>query len=80
MEMSGSTRLEFLPTAYFTKTYGNNRADYSFIAGGVVPGIIIVKPDFPENKDDWPFLWERMNMSSILPPAISISSMVQTTC
>jgi endoglucanase len=57
MEMSGSTRLEFLPSAYFTKTYGNNRADYSFIAGGVVPGIIIVKPDFPENKDDWPFLW-----------------------
>jgi len=37
--------------------YGNNRADYSFIAGGVVPGIIILKPDFPENKEDWPFLW-----------------------
>jgi len=37
--------------------YGNNRADYSFIAGGIVPGIIILKPDFPENKEDWPFLW-----------------------
>jgi hypothetical protein len=37
--------------------YGNNRADYSFIAGGVVPGVVIVKPDFPENKDDWPFIW-----------------------
>ncbi len=37
--------------------YGSNRADFSFIAGGVVPGIVIVKPDFPENKDDWPFLW-----------------------
>jgi hypothetical protein len=37
--------------------YGNNRADYSFIPGGVVPGIVIVQPDFPENKDDWPFLW-----------------------
>ena len=37
--------------------YGNNRADYSFIAGGVVPGLVIVKPDFPENKEDWPFLW-----------------------
>ncbi len=37
--------------------YGNNRADYSFIAGGVVPGVIILKPDFPENKEDWPFLW-----------------------
>ena len=38
-------------------TYGNNRADFSFIAGGVVPGILIIKPDFPENKEDWPFFW-----------------------
>jgi endoglucanase len=38
-------------------TYGNNRADFYFIAGGVVPGILILKPDFPENKEDWPFLW-----------------------
>lgn len=37
--------------------YGMNRADYSFIAGGVVPGVVIVKPDLPENKEDWPFLW-----------------------
>ncbi|WP_142322637.1 hypothetical protein, partial [Priestia megaterium] len=37
--------------------YGNNRADFSFIAGGVVPGMLIVKPDFPENKEDWPFFW-----------------------
>ncbi len=37
--------------------YGNNRADYSFIAGGIVPGVLIIKPDFPENKEDWPFLW-----------------------
>ncbi|MDP4149451.1 MAG: glycoside hydrolase family 9 protein [Bacteroidota bacterium] len=38
-------------------TYGNNRADFRFIAGGVVPGILILKPDFPENKEDWPFFW-----------------------
>jgi endoglucanase len=37
--------------------YGNNRADFSFIAGGVVPGVLILKPDFPENKEDWPFMW-----------------------
>lgn len=37
--------------------YGMNRADYAYIAGGVVPGILILKPDFPENKEDWPFLW-----------------------
>ncbi len=39
------------------RTYGSNRADFSFIAGGVVPGVLILKPDFPENKEDWPFLW-----------------------
>ena len=37
--------------------YGNNRADFSFIAGGIVPGVLILKPAFPENKEDWPFLW-----------------------
>ncbi len=37
--------------------YGNNRADYSFIPGGLVPGVLIVRPDFPELKEDWPFLW-----------------------
>jgi len=37
--------------------YGNNRADFSFIAGGVVPGALIIKPDFPENSETWPFFW-----------------------
>ena len=37
--------------------YGNNRADFSFIAGGVVPGILVIKPDFPENHEDWPYFW-----------------------
>jgi hypothetical protein len=40
-----------------TVAYGMNRADFSFIAGGIVPGVLILKPDFPENKEDWPFLW-----------------------
>jgi len=22
-----------------------------------VPGVIIIKPDYPEAKADWPFLW-----------------------
>jgi endoglucanase len=38
-------------------TYGNNRADFRFIAGGIVPGVLLLKPDFLENKEDWPFLW-----------------------
>jgi hypothetical protein len=37
--------------------YGMNRADFSFIAGGIVPGVLVLKPDYPENKEDWPFLW-----------------------
>jgi len=37
--------------------YGNNRADFSFIAGGVVPGLLMFQPDFLENKEDWPFFW-----------------------
>ena len=37
--------------------YGNNRADYTFIPGGVIPGVTILQPDFPELKSDWPFLW-----------------------
>lgn len=37
--------------------YGMNRADFSFIAGGVVPGVLMIEPDLPENREDWPFFW-----------------------
>jgi endoglucanase len=37
--------------------YGNNRADFAFVPGVVVPGVLILKPDYPEHMDDWPFLW-----------------------
>ncbi len=37
--------------------YGSNRADYTFIPGGMVPGFLVVDPDFPEFREDWPFLW-----------------------
>lgn len=37
--------------------YGSNRADFSYIAGGVVPGVLILPPDYPENMQNWPFLW-----------------------
>lgn len=40
-----------------TVAYGSNRADFTFIPGGVVPGILVLQPDFPENKEDWPFFW-----------------------
>lgn len=37
--------------------YGMNRADFTSIPGGVVPGVLILKPDYPENHEDWPFFW-----------------------
>ena len=37
--------------------YGTNRADYTVIPGGIVPGLLLMNPDFMENKDDYPFLW-----------------------
>jgi hypothetical protein len=37
--------------------YGNNRADYTFIPGGMVAGVTIISPDFPELSEAWPFLW-----------------------
>jgi hypothetical protein len=37
--------------------YGNNRADYTFIPGGMIPGVTIIQPDYPELKEGWPFLW-----------------------
>ncbi|MFY9727847.1 MAG: glycoside hydrolase family 9 protein [Bryobacteraceae bacterium] len=39
------------------KAYGNNRADGTFIPGGMIPGYIIIQPDFPECIDDFGFLW-----------------------
>jgi hypothetical protein len=44
-------------TASKLVAYGNNRADYAFIPGGMIPGVVIIEPDYPELKDQWPFLW-----------------------
>jgi len=38
-------------------TYGNNRADFTSIPGGMVPGNYLIKPDFYENQENWPFIW-----------------------
>jgi hypothetical protein len=41
-----------------TAAYGFNRADASYIPGGVVSGTALIRPDFPELKE-WPFLWQQ---------------------
>lgn len=55
-----ATNLSLVPTVGTESKlimYGHNRADYSFIPGALVPGVLVIKPDFPEQKVDWPFLW-----------------------
>jgi len=42
-----------------TTAFGINRADWSFIAGGMASGTALIRPDFPELKEDFPFLWQQ---------------------
>ena len=42
-----------------TIAYGFNRADASYIPGGVASGTALIRPDFPELKD-FSFLWQQM--------------------
>ncbi|QZH74113.1 MAG: glycoside hydrolase family 9 protein [Erythrobacter sp.] len=41
-----------------TVAYGVNRADWSYIPGGVISGTNLVRPDLPELKE-WPFFWQQ---------------------
>lgn len=41
-----------------TTAYGFNRADWSYIPGGVSSGTALIRPDFPELKD-FPYLWQQ---------------------
>ena len=41
-----------------TTAYGLNRADWSYIPGGVVSGTALIRPDFPELME-FPFLWQQ---------------------
>ncbi|WP_020208668.1 glycoside hydrolase family 9 protein [Gilvimarinus chinensis] len=38
--------------------YGVNRADWSYIPGGVISGTALIRPDLPELKT-WPFFWQQ---------------------
>ncbi len=42
-----------------TVAYGLNRADWSYIPGGVVSGTALIRPDFPELLE-FPFLWQQV--------------------
>lgn len=41
-----------------TVAYGVNRADWSYIPGGVISGTALIRPDLPELKI-WPYFWQQ---------------------
>ena len=41
-----------------TVAYGVNRADWSYIPGGIASGTALIRPDLPELKV-WPFFWQQ---------------------
>ncbi len=41
-----------------TVAYGGNRADWSYIPGGVISGTALIRPDLPELKI-WPYFWQQ---------------------
>jgi endoglucanase len=55
--VSSTSYVAGVGTVSKTTTYGNNRADNTYIPGSVIPGYIVIKPDFPECIDDFGFLW-----------------------
>jgi len=55
--VSSTSYVAGVGTVSKTQTYSNNRADHAYIPGAVIPGYIVIKPDFPECIDDFGFLW-----------------------
>lgn len=55
--VSSTSYVAGVGTVSRTKIYSNNRADNAYIPGAVIPGYVIIKPDFPECIDDFGFLW-----------------------
>ncbi len=39
------------------KTYGINRGERFYVAGGIAPGYVTIAPDLPEQLDDFNYLW-----------------------
>lgn len=55
--VSSTSYVSAVGTVSKLRAYGNNRADNSYIPGGVIPGYVVIRPDFPECIDDFGFLW-----------------------
>ncbi|MGA9884997.1 MAG: glycoside hydrolase family 9 protein [Candidatus Acidiferrales bacterium] len=55
--VSSVSYIAAIGTASKLKTYSNNRWDNSFIPGSMIPGYVVIKPDFPECITDFGLLW-----------------------
>ncbi len=55
--VSSVSYISGIGTSSKLQAYGNNRADNTFIPGGMIPGYVVIKPDFPECITDFGFLW-----------------------
>ena len=54
---SSESYIAAIGTASKLHTYSNNRGDNSYIPGGMIPGYVVIKPDFPECITDFGMLW-----------------------
>jgi hypothetical protein len=50
-----------------TVAYGFSRDDWSYIPGGNVSGTALIRPDLPELKEPWPYLWQQTEV--VMPGA-----------
>jgi hypothetical protein len=50
-----------------TTAYGFSRDDWSYIPGGNVSGTALIRPDLPELKEPWPYLWQQAEV--VMPGA-----------
>lgn len=55
--VSSTSYVAGVGTVSKTRTYSYNRGDDAYIPGAVIPGYVIIKPDFPECIDGFGFLW-----------------------
>ncbi len=55
--VSSVSYIAAIGTASKLKTYSNNRGDHSYIPGGMIPGYVVIKPDFPECITNFGMLW-----------------------
>jgi endoglucanase len=55
--VSSESYIAAIGTVSRKQTYSNNRGDYAYIPGAMIPGYVVIKPDFPECIEGFGMLW-----------------------